>query len=398
MKRHAVKTKYKVLASCCLMFASLAQAEIKFNGFGSVRGTYVDTDSIQRPFADLPEKGELSFKDESVFGLQAKADLGDGLSATIQFTADGKDDFDVEARWAYVSYKFDNHYQVSVGKFANPIFYQSEYEIVGYAHNFGRLPKSVYFGFDFNTVEGIALDTNHRFNGFNLSTKLLYGNWDGDITVVSTGVDETIGIDDLMLARVELSKDWWKVFAGGFVGEFTDGSLNTFLRSTVVPGSQVALENGATQLQVQQLSDLVQYQGKDGEYGYIGYDVDYNNFLSSFEYAKYDVDGTLLPETRAWYLSLGYRFSDYVLLLRKEQFQRVTNYSQTDSIQHPILNAVARGVHDVLARNTIDGIGVSLRYDFHPSAALKFDYFEGEDKTHVDGKYSIASFGLDFVF
>lgn len=398
MKKNVQLSRRIILVSCCLLVTSAVKADIKFNGFGSVRGTYVDTDSIQRPFADLPESNELSFKDESVFGLQAKTDLGEGLTATIQFTAEGKDDFDVEARWAYVSYKIDNNFQVSAGKFANPIFYQSEYEIVGYAHNFGRLPKSVYFGFDFNTVEGVALDTHHRFGEYSISTKWLYGNWDGDITVVSTGRDETIGLDDIFLGRVELSKNWWKVFVGGFVGEFTDGTLNTFLRSTVAPGAQVALANGATQDQVDELSNLVQYQGKDGEYWYTGYDIDYNNFLSSFEYAKYDVDNTLFPETRAWYLSAGYRLGDYVVMLRREQLQRVSNYSQADSIQHPILNAVARGVHDVLSQNTIDGVGLSVRYDFHRSAALKFDYFDAEDKTSPEGKYSVVSLGLDFVF
>lgn len=385
------------LGSSCL-YSGFASAEIKFNGFGSVRGTYVNTDSIERPFADLPKDGEISFKDESIFGLQARADLGDGLSATVQFVADGKDDFDVEARWAYVSYKLDNHHTVNVGRFANPIFYQSEYEIVGYAHDFARLPKSVYFGFDFNNLEGISLDSNYEIGGYNLNTKLLYGTWDGTITVVSTGVDESIGLDDVTLARVELSKDWWKVFAGGFIGEFTEGSLNTFLRSAVAPGSAVALANGATPEQVTELADLVQYQGKDGEYWYAGYNIDYKNFISNFEYAKYDIDNTLFGEVRAWYASLGYRFDEYVVTVRREKMERVTNYSQVSSIEHPILNATGRGVHDVLTTGKIDGVGLTVRYDFHPSAAFKFDYFDAEDKTVTDGEYSILSMGIDVIF
>lgn len=380
------------------VYSTYANAELKFNGFGSVRGTYVDTDSIKQPFADLPEDGEVSFKDESIFGIQARADLGDGLSATVQFVADGKDDFEVEARWAYVSYKLDNQHTVNIGRFANPIFYQSEYEIVGYAHDFGRLPKSVYFGFDFNNLEGISLDSNFEFGGYNLDTKVLYGTWDGDITVVSTGRDESIGLDDVMLGRVVLSKDWWKIFAGGFVGEFTDGSLNTFLRGTVAPGSQVALANGATEAQAAELAQLVQYEGKDGEYWYSGFNIDYSDIIANFEYAKYDVDNTLFPETRAWYFSLGYRFDEYVVTVRREQMQRVVNYSQVSTIEHPILNAVGRGVHDVLSGGTIDGVGLTVRYDFHPNAAFKFDYFNAEDKTALDGDYSILSMGVDVIF
>ena len=90
-----MQQKNSGLLKCAIFGAGLASpisawAEIKFNGFGSVRATYVNADSESvRPAVDLPEDGELSFQDESIFGLQAKADLGDGLSATVQMVADG---------------------------------------------------------------------------------------------------------------------------------------------------------------------------------------------------------------------------------------------------------------------------------------------------------------------
>lgn len=399
MKQKRLHYAIPLMLGLAPLYSTVASAEIKLNGFASVRGTYVNDDFGLRPFPDLPEDGEVSFKDESVFGVQARSDLGDGLSATIQFVAEGREDFDVEARWAYLSYKLDNRHTVNVGRLANPIFYQSEYEIVGYAHNFGRLPKSVYFGFDFNVFEGISLDSKFELGDYNLDTKVAYGSWDGHITVLSTGIDESIGLDDITVLRAALSKDWWTVYTGGFVSSFTDGTLNTFLRSTVAPGSAVALANGATEAQANELSQLVEYLDKDATYWYAGFNIDYNNIIVDFERVKYEAEDTLLPETEAWYAAVGYRFDEFVVTARREFKNNLTDYGRVSSIEHPILNAVGRGVHDVLSLASFDGYGLSLRYDFNPSAAFKFDYFRGEMETAQGlNDYSVLSMGVDVIF
>ena len=121
----------------------------------------------------------MTFKDESLFALQARANLGDGLSATIQLMAEGVNEFEAEAKWAYLTYELNDQHSVSAGRFANPIFFQSQYEKVGFAHNYSRLPKAVYIGFDFSTIEGIALDSSFLLGDYSLDTKLLYGNWQG---------------------------------------------------------------------------------------------------------------------------------------------------------------------------------------------------------------------------
>ena len=53
---------------------SQANAEIQLNGFASIRGTSVSTDGGGDPFPGYSE-GEFSFKPESLFALQARADL-----------------------------------------------------------------------------------------------------------------------------------------------------------------------------------------------------------------------------------------------------------------------------------------------------------------------------------
>ena len=44
---------------------------------------------------------------------------------------------------------------------------------MGYANDYGRLPKSVYIGFDFNTIDGLALDAKYLVSGININTKII---------------------------------------------------------------------------------------------------------------------------------------------------------------------------------------------------------------------------------
>ena len=161
----------------------------------------------------------------------------------------------------------------------------------------------------------------------------------------------------------------------------------------------MALQNGATAADVAQLVSLLEYEDKDAIYWYAGYNIDYNNFLSSFEFTRYNIKNTMFPESTGWYLSLGYRFDNVTVNLRRESLSREKNYNKAGAIQHPILNATARAVHDsIVNSNLIDGIGASLRYDFHSNAAFKLDYFTGENDQIQDGDFQLLSVGIDVVF
>ena len=109
------------------IFSGHAFADINFNGFASIRATAADSDGGTSPFETLKGDGDISFKDESLFAIQASADLGEGLTATVQLMAEGINEFDVEARWAYLTYEINDTHRVSAGRVANPIFFQSQY-------------------------------------------------------------------------------------------------------------------------------------------------------------------------------------------------------------------------------------------------------------------------------
>ncbi len=393
-----MKCKWKITALLCLLISAFASAEITLNGFASIRATVADSDNGTSPFPTFKGNDDVSFKDESLFAVQARADLSEGLSATVQFMAEGTNDFDVEARWAYLSYELNDTHQVNAGRFANPIFFQSQYEKVGYAHNFARLPKAVYIGFDFSTIEGISLDSSFYIDDYTLETKLLYGNWNGTTFLAATSTTESFGLQDIISLNATLSGDWWKIYAGGFATKLEGGTLDSLFLTFAQPGISAALANGASQSDVDALTNAIKSDGKDGEYWFAGFNIDYNNFIVDFEYADYVIADSADAPNDVWYAALGYRFDDFVFTVHTEDYGHETDFSTFNKVSDPILKGTGQAIQSLLGQRKFDGSGLTLRYDFHPSAALKVDYFSGEDTRPTVGDYSILSAGVDVVF
>jgi len=395
MKKHYIVP----LAMACVL-SPIALADITFNGFGSVRGTYAESDGGTAPFSFM-EEGNLDFKGESLFAIQARADLGEGLSATVQLYTEGSNDFDVEARWAYVSYQLNDTHQINIGKLANPIFHQSEYEKVGYAHNFSRLPVAVYTGFDFATMEGVSLNSQFELadGDYTLDTKLAYGNWSGTVFISAVGGDVPLAFDNIMSVNLTLSSDWWKIFAGAFTAEMAAEDFdNNAIAPAAAPGISAAQALGATTADIATFNNAIKWDGKNGLYWFSGFGIDYNNILIDFEYANYGVNDNTDSTNEAMMLAVGYRFGDFVVTVHKEEQTQDIDYGFLNDVQHPVLIATGQGITDALGFAEFDGVGISLRYDFHPSAAFKLDYFSGENTRPEIGDYTIMSAGIDVIF
>jgi len=386
----------------CLLCISLnSWAEIRFNGFASVHMTSVDTDGGTGPFSQYGGDGDISFKEESLFALQASSYLSEGLSATVQLVAEGKDDFMVDARWAYISYDINDTHRVSAGRFANPIFYQSEYEKVGYAHNYARLPKSVYTGFDFSTIEGITLDSNFYIGDYTLATKVLFGTWRGSTFLAATGKDESFGLKNLVSGRATVSGDGWNVFLGSLITEMEGGSVDqNAILAAAQPGISAATAAGASQNEIDNFKKAITWEGKDGIYSYMGFNIDRNNYLVDFEFTSYGVDDSSDGWNETWYLGFGYRVSESVaIIMHTEEFKQDANDTEfLNNTSNPILFATGKGILSALAAREFDGYGLTLRYDFHPSATFKADVFSGTDTRASVGDYSFISAGIDLVF
>ena len=81
-----------------------------------------------------------------------------------------------------------------------------------------------------------------------------------------------------------------------------------------------------------------------------------------------------------------------------EDYAQKTDFDFLNGINHPVLQATGRGIHTAFGQREFDGVGLSVRYDFHPSAAFKADYFKGTDSRATVDDYQLVSFRIDLVF
>lgn len=67
---------YTSVSLLSLLLSSAVFADVRFNGFASVRATAVDSDTGVSPFVINKGDGDISFKDDSLFALQASSRSG----------------------------------------------------------------------------------------------------------------------------------------------------------------------------------------------------------------------------------------------------------------------------------------------------------------------------------
>ena len=399
MKTHLIKTGLLLAGVCC---SAPTLADVQFNGFASIKagvlfddptdlnenGTIEEEEMILDGFYDK----DLSFKPESVFALQVYSDLGDGLSVTAQLFAEGRNDFDVKARWAYLSYELSDEWKINVGRMVLPMFYKSESEKIGYTVNSNRLPRAVYDDFDFGVVEGVRLNNSTELGDWTVNSSFGFYSWNGDFQTSTNGNYET-SFDNILSASVEFNYDWLTLFAGGFITEIDFSNLDN---NVVFPGIDGGAQfYGLSATETQSLKDTVQLSG-DGEYYYLGFSVDYNDWLMTAEYADYGIKDSGDSFNEAYYVMAGKRINEFTLLYTYEKLDEPADYSALSGFSAPA-QGIGRAIVDSLLTNQFTTQTLSLRYDFHSNAAFKIDVFNSKPNGSSEDQTGM-SFGVDLVF
>ena len=387
------KVAISLLAALGLMSGN-AIAELQFNGFASIKaGISLDDDKSLFGYDD-----SVSFKPESLFALQTTATLGEGLTATAQVMARGKDDFDAKFEWAYISYALGDNGQINAGRLRIPFYRYSDFLDVGYAYNWLRPPSTVY-NLPFSNFDGISYTHNHTLGNWDSTVQVSFGSFDGGINLISdsdpseleslAGINWTLGNDWITARAVYMVAETTISFENDPTGNLTSG-LELF--GTLFP------EQGA-RLEVRE---------DDSSFFGFGISIDKNNFLVDVEMTNVEVEDSLVAEQEQYYVSLGYRFDELTVYTTIEHQEYSHDYSLVSTLPVTIdLPNGNGGVSQIPLQATYAGIlasqereddvfSVGAKYNFHPSAALKVDYSTRDRK---DGdEISVLSVGVDLVF
>lgn len=367
-----------------LLYAS----DLKFRGFASFTGgkTLGSDESLYGYDTDM------DFRNDSLIALQSEANLQEGLSATIQIMARGRNGYKPDAEWAYISYDFDDHFRLNAGRMRLPFYRYSDFVDVRYTYNWLQPPKTVY-GFEFPGYDGLSLVHTQTFGSWDSTFQFIYGRLEGELNTTPVTIEDQTGFS------WSLVHDWLTLRAG-----YLQSKVNIEIAELETLAAGIETLGAATHMDLSGLASKMKVDGDKGSFGSLAMGIDYNNFLLDTEFITYKVNDSLLAKTDAYYISGGYRLGKWIPLLT---FSKSKSDAPTELLNDipPGLKGIPFGpatFEQVLAGavaatgEEIDFVDVSLRYDFHSSAALKASVTQTDN--NQGEKNSLLRVGIDLVF
>jgi hypothetical protein len=369
------------IASLVILLASPTMADVKFSGFGSIVAgqTLNDNEILTADFYDVGlYKNTLTFKAESVLGLQITADIAPDLKATGQVVAKGTDEFKPDLDWYYLTYKASDDLTLMAGRRSLPMYYYSEFSEVGYAYPWIRPPSNLYW-WQVTQFNGIHASYDFSTVDYSNSITVFYGN------EYSTNNKEMLyyaklgsrQLNNLPIVNVE--ENWTDIigFNINIIGDIFDARL-------------VYFRNDRERIDTNTAGDKAVRASASGfshEFFGIGGNVNIDNLTIIYDanYVKYDdTVGTVFP---TYLISAVYNV---------DQYQPYVTYSKADHWQTESVNEKNYEEHYIAS--------VGLRYNLSSkaSAKLQYDHFEeeGDNPTGWDyhGNSRTVTAAVDFIF
>jgi len=377
----------KILAvaiSCAVVLPSWA--DIQFNGFASiVAGMTLDDDESYFGYDD-----QIDFKNESIFALQIRSDLSEGLSATAQIVARGSESFDAEFAWAYLSYEINDYWKVDAGRIRIPFYMHSEYVDVGYAYHWIRPPQGVY-SIPFNDYEGLGLVNTSTIGDFDSALQLQYANTSDDDFLPSGdgSPPSAFSWEDVLGITWTLSYEEWNIRFGHFSGTIYYDSAN------IAGLAQLSLDTGLSQ----EVANSILLQDDTGAFTTVGITWDNGDVFVMSEFAQIEFDPSAFGDQDSFYISVGKRFDEITFHATwgyDENTPSFDNIAALVPISHPLFGAITGLANNGTEDSTNYSLG--LKYDFHPSASFKIEYSNFDDDVNDLTDASVISAAVDLVF
>ncbi len=353
-----MKTTHRSTRSALLLGGVLAAAlagpaqafeGITMSGYLTVKATYGANDDASGEQVDYGRgyaTDNVDFNTHgSHVGMQFDAELSDKIETTVILQAHGgRHNFNVNVEWAYVDYNFDDRNKLRFGRYKGPFYMISEYQEVGYAYPWVSPPLEVYGTNPIAAVNGLAyvFQTTTR-GGMDFLLEVYGGNGSHD-SVIQPNVADALANDS------DPNNDVPKGTAIGFDTKNLIGFNSTFGTETV----KFRIGYMTTKVDAPSFG----MNNVSGSFGGIGLIVDWRDLLVYLEAIDRNTDDSpqmqgAFPDQRAGYVTLGYRFGDFLPYF---------TYAMLD-----------RGDYESQAALKQSSLTLGLRYEVADGAALKFE-------------------------
>ena len=380
------------LSAAVLMTASqLAHAsDLNINGFMSVgAGVLSNSDVVAEGYDD-----DISFNQDTMVALQVSKQINESTSATTQFVARGREDYNTENTWAYITYSFNENTDLRMGRLRSPFFYYSDFLEVGYAYNWIRPPEEVYGRLDsFSSINGFDLTHSFSVGGTDGSVQFYYGR--SNETVAPSGDSFDVELKDFTGLVLNLNNGNWGTRLSYHQTDATADDINEITyASTADLNAIIASSNSQAEVMLAQLS-LAGF-GEDfsldedtAKFVEAAITYDSGSYFMIAEWTALDYESELFVDDSAYLISAAKRFNDSVIHLTYTAREDKKGSGAIGAIQNNFL------------RDKESSIILGARFDYDTSTAFKLEaqYIDEELRDGQESEsamlYSVA---IDLVF
>lgn len=383
--------KKKVLAIALLscFAAGSATANVAINGFASIKGGMTTGSDKQLYGYD----NDFNLKNESLFALQLKADLGDKLSVTGQLMGRGSNDFDVGFEWAFITYELADNMRINAGRLRTPFYKYSDFKDVGYAYDWLRVPQGVY-GFGFDNIEGVSFYRTAELGSVESTLQLVAGAYDGKATI--SGIEVDAQIKNIVGITWELTQGNLSGRLAYLTGKSSVDAAAASLAENFTIGNLFATLNG---LGLNNLVASIDIQQEKGTFLGFGLTYDNGDWIAVGEVTKVKVNDSFIADQNNYYVSVGKRFNSitpYISYEVEDNDSKDVIFQPYQTVLPAQLLVPIQGLVRSQERNAKTW-NLGARYDFHPSAAFKVQYSSEKNDT-IGVRAGLIAVGVDLVF
>lgn len=390
-----MKKKFQIAALASCFCVATASAEININGFASIVGGKAIGTTLESDESINGYDHDIDFKRGSLFALQASSDLGNGFGVTAQLLARGDDDWDPNFEWAYISYDASDNLRFLAGRQRVPFYMYSDFLDVSYAYPWIEPPAGVY-NVLYDSFDGLGAIYNFQTGDADHTFHAVYGGNTDKQDINVRGTLETVNteFDNLFGAAYTFNRDWLTFRTAYFESDLHIPIANPLFTGAIQGWEAVGRPD---------IADNIRVDEDKGKFFELGLQIDYNDYLLIAEYTDLQLDGVYFSDEESYYVLAGKRFDEFLLHVTYGADNDTTkeNFIFGDtSIAQALAPELIVGTEDLVAgqRGKSNYYILGLRWDFHDSAALKFEYTDYTDDVNTEADSELLRVALVTVF
>jgi len=295
-------------------------------------------------------KEDVTFLQDSKFGLQVTADVAEDMQVVAQILASAEDDnYSMDVEWAYLDYAASESTMLRAGRIKQPVFLISDYLEVGYAYPWIRPPAEAYSNMPVDSIIGVEVLYQTKIGSMNFGVQPYFGsNTEG----VPGQAQVNFFADNYIGMALRLENRYFTVQLSSFQTDVS--TIDSNETPTLNSEGTAVLSVASLSWDVANFVGYTEFTTRD-----IEADTDTLSPGNGFNEVPFDY---LFADQDGYYVTLGYRMGKYLPHL---------TFAAIDS--DPADPTVLPGapVNQGARQETIT---LGLRYELNDSAALKMEY------------------------